>query len=157
MKSHVWRPLYVALGIVAMILVLRMFIVPDDFGAHERGYMYGWHSKGNEAVWQKVSVKYKGGDSCKECHKDNYEDIKNSPHTDISCENCHGPRLEHPKDPIGLNIDRSRQLCLRCHLKLPYKASDRGTMKGINPDTHHPQEQCVLCHYPHNPTREAKK
>jgi len=156
-KSHVWRPLFVALGIVALILMVRTVLVPSDFGIHEQGYMYGMHRKSNEAEWKSVKVKYQGSDACKECHERNYKDIKESPHMDISCENCHGPILGHPKDPVGLTIDRSRQLCLRCHLKLPYKASDRGGLKGINPDTHNPEAECILCHYPHNPTREVRK
>jgi len=150
-KSHVWRPLFVALGIIAFMLTLRMFLVPSDFGIFERGYMYGWHRKSNEAEWQKVSVKYKTSEPCKECHEKNYSDIKQSPHADISCENCHGPLLNHPDDPRGLPVDRSRQLCLRCHLKLPYKASDRGSLKGIDPDKHNVGAECVMCHVPHNP------
>ncbi len=151
MKSHVWRPFFVALGIVALILTVRMFLVPSDFGIYERGYMYGMHRKSNEAEWQAVKVKYKTAASCKECHEHNYSDIKASPHANISCENCHGPLLDHPKDPMGLSIDRSRQLCLRCHLILSYKASDRGSLKGINPDMHNPGAECVMCHVPHNP------
>jgi len=149
-KSHVWRPLFVALGIVALILILRVFLVPSDFGIHERGYMYGWYRKSNEAEWQKVTVKYKNSEACKECHEHNYNDIKESPHTNIGCENCHGP-MGNPEDPIGLKIDRSRQLCLRCHLRLPYAASDRGGLRGINPDTHNSGAECVMCHVPHNP------
>jgi hypothetical protein len=156
-KSHVWRPLFVALGIVACMLLLRLVLVPSDFGIHKNGYMYGFYRTGNVADWQAVKVKYMGQEACKDCHKRNYDDIKKSPHTNIDCENCHGPLLEHPKAPVKMPIDSSRSLCLRCHLKLPYKPSDRGSMKGINPDTHHPSEECVLCHYPHNPTREVKK
>lgn len=162
MKKHVWRPFFVALGLIALLLILRMFLVPDDFGVHERGYMYGWYRKGNEAEWLKVSVKYKTPEACRECHKHNYDDMKKSSHANISCENCHGPLADHPKDPIGLAVDRSRQLCLRCHLRLPYKSSDRGSLKGIDPDTHNPGAECVLCHVPHNPKpmnqkREVKK
>lgn len=162
MKSHVWRPFYVALAIIALMLIMRIFLVPSDFGVHERGYMYGWHRKSDEAEWLKVSVKYKTAEACKECHKHNYNDIKTSLHAAISCENCHGPLFDHPKDPMGLSIDRSRQLCLRCHLRLPYKASDRGSLKGINPDTHNPGAECVMCHVPHNPKpmnqkREVRK
>lgn len=160
--SHVWRPLFVALGVVVIILVLRVVLVPDDFGVHEQGYMYGWHRKGNEDDWKAVKVKYRTTVYCLECHNDKYEDIKGSPHAAIMCENCHGPALNHPDDPRTLTIDRSRQLCVRCHFKLPYAASGRGGIRGINPATHHPEVECVLCHYPHNPLRapvqkEAKR
>ncbi len=48
MKNHVFRPLFVVIGIVAIILAARLFLVPKDFGVQERGYMYGWHRKANE-------------------------------------------------------------------------------------------------------------
>ena len=153
MKNHVWRPLYIALTLVAIGLVVRYLLVPADFGVHERGYMYGWHRKSNEKEWQAVTVKYKTARSCIPCHRDKYEDIKDSPHSAISCENCHGANYDHPKTPVSLEINRSRGLCLRCHTKLPYKETLRGSMKGINPERHYPQAECVMCHYPHNPKR----
>ena len=157
MKNHIWRPLYLALFLVAVVLAARHFLVPADFGSHERGYMYGWHRKSNEAEWQAVTVKYRTAAVCIPCHRDKYDDIKDSHHGAISCENCHGPNLDHPKDPKRLPIDRSRGLCLRCHTKLAYPGSQRGSIKGINPLTHHPQVECMLCHYPHNPKRPNPK
>ena len=41
-KNHALRPLIVVLVIVGLILIARAIVVPSDFGAHERGYMYGW-------------------------------------------------------------------------------------------------------------------
>lgn len=157
MKNHVLRPLFVALAVVGTILITRMFIVPPDFGIYERGYMYGWHRKSNEAEWQKIPVKYKTSKGCAECHKDKYDDIKNSPHSRISCENCHGPAYDHPKEPLGLTIDRRRELCIRCHALLPYKTSPRGSIPGIDPLKHYPQAECIMCHYPHNPVKPNPK
>lgn len=139
--------------IVAGILLARTMFVPGDFGVHERGYMYGWHRKSNEAEWQKYPVKYKTAKVCAECHKDKVDDITDSPHGTISCENCHGPNYDHPVNPVGLKIDRSRDLCLRCHAYLPYKDSARGKIPGIDPEKHYPQALCIMCHYPHNPTK----
>jgi len=157
LKNHVLRPLFVALALVVVILLVRRVIVPADFGSYERGYMYGWHSKGNETEWKNVTVKYRTTSFCAECHKDKYNDIKGSAHGLIECENCHGPAYDHPKDPIGLTIDRSRSLCIRCHAILPYKSSDRGNIRGINPEKHYPSEECVLCHIPHNPKPTIQK
>ncbi|HEY3307302.1 MAG TPA: cytochrome C [Desulfuromonadaceae bacterium] len=151
MRSHVWRPLYLALFLLAVILLVRYAVVPEDFGIHERGYMYGWHRKSNEEVWKMVPVRYKTAAHCPECHPQQYNDLKNSPHRIISCENCHGPNYEHPKDPAGYNIDRTRKLCLRCHARLLYPNSDRVKITGINPVQHYSQAECVMCHIPHNP------
>jgi hypothetical protein len=156
-KNHVWRPLYIVLAVVALILLARLVIVPKDFGYYERGYMYSWHRKGNEAEWKAVKVKYRTNAYCKDCHRDKYDDLVKSPHAAIMCEDCHGAALDHPKDPPTLTIDQSRDLCVRCHFYLPYPGSGRSKIRGINPETHHPEAECILCHYPHNPTREAKR
>ena len=157
MKNHVWRPLFVVAAIVGAILLARTLMVPGDFGIHERGYMYGWHRKSNEAEWKAYRVKYKTAEVCAKCHRDKYNDITKSPHASISCENCHGPNYDHPKDPLGLKIDRSRALCIRCHAALPYKASPRTNIPGIDPEKHYPQAECVMCHYPHNPAKPDPK
>ena len=152
MKNHVLRPLFVALGVVVLILIARAVIVPADFGVGERGYMYGWHRTGNEADWKAVPIKYRGTVYCKECHEDKYRDIVDSPHGSIQCENCHGPATDHPEDPVKLPIDTTRALCLRCHTKLAYPSSARGGLRGIDPERHHPGQQCAACHDPHQPT-----
>lgn len=151
MKNHVLRPLVVVIVIVLLLLAVRAVLVPADFGTHERGYMYGWHRKSNEQEWKAVQVRYKTSAGCAQCHPDKQADLAASPHGNISCENCHGPALEHPKDPVGYTIDRSRALCIRCHAKLPYRDTLRGGISGIDPERHHIQAQCVMCHIPHNP------
>lgn len=153
MKNHVWRPLFLVAAIVAGILLTRTLLVPSDFGVYERGYMYGWHRKSNENEWKAVRVKYQTSRSCPECHQDKSDDIKASAHASISCENCHGPAYDHPNDPPGLNIDRSRELCIRCHAYLPYKNNPRNAIPGIDPAKHYPQAECIMCHYPHNPVK----
>lgn len=156
MKNHLWRPLLLAIVLILLGLGFRIMLVPDDFGAHERGYMYGWYRKGNEAQWRAVKVRYQGTEGCRKCHPDKYDDIIGSPHGRVGCENCHGPNLDHPTDPPTLTFDRRRELCLRCHAWLPYAASGRSRIKGIDPATHNPEAECVLCHYPHNPKREVQ-
>jgi hypothetical protein len=53
---HVLRPLYVVLALAGMILIARIFVVPEDFGIHEKGYMYGWYRKANEEEWKAFKV-----------------------------------------------------------------------------------------------------
>ena len=151
MKNHVVRALVVVVVIVGLVLAARSVLVPADFGIYERGYMYGWHRKSNEQEWKAVQVRYKTSAGCPQCHPGKMEDISNSPHRSISCENCHGPALDHPRDPRGYTIDRSRSLCIRCHAKLPYPNNPRGKINGIDPEKHYPQAECVMCHVPHNP------
>jgi hypothetical protein len=155
-KNHVWRPLFVVLAVILLILGARLVLVPKDFGVWERGYMYGWHRKGNEADWKAFKVKYKTSAYCKDCHAKEYDAIKTSVHANIMCENCHGPALNHPDDPPTLTIDQNRSLCARCHARLTYKASGRKNIRSIDIGSHHPEAECVLCHWPHNPKLGGK-
>jgi hypothetical protein len=154
MKNHVLRPLWVILGIVALTLIARKFIVPSDFGVGERGFMYSYHRISNEDEWKGFKVKYLTKEYCKECHEDKYESNMASKHKVIECENCHGPAVDHPDDPENLEIDTSRLLCIRCHAYLPYPSSFRSEMKGIDPLEHNPDEECSMCHDPHEPDIE---
>ena len=151
MKNHIWRPLFVVIAVVAMILVARHFYVPKDFGVGERGFMYGYHRMGNEAEWKDFKVKYQSKEYCEDCHSDKMQSINRSRHNAIECENCHGPAIGHPENPPKLSIDRSRNQCLRCHTRLAYPSSGREKIRGIDPDTHNTDQECADCHDPHNP------
>ena len=150
---HVFRPLLVVLALGAAILAARTLVVPKDFGIHERGYMYGWYRKASEEDWKKLQVKYQGRDYCKDCHTEPFRRLHSSPHGMIECENCHGPAIDHPSDPQKLSIDRSRELCLRCHSHLPYPTSKRAEIRGIDPDGHNVGLECVSCHDPHRASK----
>lgn len=150
--SHVFRPLFVVIGFVIAILIARLFIVPEDFGVWERGYMYGYFRKGNVEEWKAFTAKYRFDNKyCMACHAEKYDNLMQSAHAIISCENCHGPALEHPFNPTKLPIDKSRQQCLRCHTYLPYPASGRANIRGIDPAKHNPGIECFMCHNPHKP------
>lgn len=153
---HVLRPLCLVLAIVAIILIARTFLTPDDFGTHEQGYMYGWHRQSNVEEWKNFSVKYRGREFCVSCHAGQTQKLASAPHKDIECENCHGPAKSHPADPLKLNVDRSRELCLRCHTSLAYPTSQRLQIKGVNPDQHNPRLNCVLCHKPHEASKPGR-
>ncbi len=155
MKNHVLRPLYVVIGMIVLVLIIRVFVVPKSFGIHERGYMYGWYNKADENYWKEFKVKYRGKDYCKDCHSDKVESIDKTPHAIIQCENCHGPAIDHPENPAKLTIDKGRGQCLRCHSYLPYPTSDRANIRGIDPDNHNPGIECVTCHNPHKPSLEG--
>ena len=160
MKNHVWRPLLVVLGLVFAILAFRFFYVPNDFGSGKYGFMYSFHRFSNVEEWKSLEPKYRDTgrqnlhEYCMECHGDIVEIRTEDMHGMISCENCHGPALDHPEAPEKLLVDRSRDVCLRCHTFLPYATSDRKRIPGIDPQEHNPGMACVDCHNPHNPRLE---
>jgi len=153
---HVLRPLYLVGALIAIILIARTFLTPDDFGINERGYMYGWHRQSNVEEWKNFTVKYRGGEFCISCHAGQTQKLAASPHKEIACENCHEPARSHPADPPKLVLDRSRELCLRCHTTLAYPTSQRSRIKGISPDRHNPGLNCVLCHKPHEASKPGR-
>ena len=155
MKNHVLRPLWVAIVLITALLVVRHFMVPDDFGVNGNNFTYGFHRLGNIQDWKDFKVKYKGREYCAECHEENYSDSMSSPHKIIQCENCHGPAIDHPDNPEALAINTDRSLCLRCHSYLDYPNNNRGAIKGIDPDEHNPGTACVECHNPHKPNLEG--
>lgn len=154
MKNHVWRPLFVVLALVAGILLFRMVYVPADFGTHERGYTFGYHRLSNEQQWKDYPAKYRDSAYCNECHDDKVDSLSSSQHSMIPCENCHGAALDHPEDPETLALDRSRDLCIRCHAQLFMPSSGRHDIPGIDPADHNQGEECSECHNPHNPSLE---
>lgn len=155
-RNHVWRPLYVILGLVALLLLFRAFYVPDDFGVHGSSFMYNYYRLGSEQEWKDWPVKYRDNDVeyCAMCHEHEVEIRSEDLHGIIACQNCHGPALDHPESPEALSIDTSRDLCLRCHTALPYTTSERKRIPGIISSEHNPDDECVGCHDPHNPSLE---
>ena len=57
-KNHVLRPLWVAIGVAVLFLVVRPFIVPDDFGVHGKSFTYNYHRLSNIQEWKDFPVKY---------------------------------------------------------------------------------------------------
>jgi len=151
MKNHVLRPLWVAIAFVALILLARYFLVPGDFGVHGDSFTFNFHRASNVDEWKAFPVGYLGSDVCVECHGENVENLAASPHAIIQCENCHGPGKDHPEteNPATMVIDRSRDLCLRCHADLGYADTSRANLPAINSAAHYVESECVKCHNPH--------
>ena len=155
MKNHVLRPLWVAIGLVALILIVRPFLVPDDFGVHGRNFTYGFHRLSNIQDWKDFPVKYQGREYCLDCHEKNFNLISTSSHKNIQCENCHGPAVGHPDEHEDLAVDKSRELCIRCHASLEYPNSNRASLPHINNQRHKRKRPCSNCHNPHNPSEDV--
>ena len=153
MKRHVLHPLWVAIGLVALIFVAREFFVPDDFGVHGDSFTYNFHRLSNVDEWKQFPVKYQGYDSCSDsdCHRQNVRTLRRSPHRKLECENCHGPSGNHPEDVEFLPRNTDRGLCLRCHAHLEYPNAARSEIPSISTRMHYRRKECVECHVPHDP------
>lgn len=157
MKKHWLRPLWVAIVVVAAVLVGRVFMVPDDFGVHGESFTYHYYRASNVQEWKDFPVKYRGRERCERCHRENSEEVAASKHAAMQCENCHGPAAGHPRESKKLPIDASRDLCLRCHQYLDYPSSLRRELPGVNGERHGRQAECRKCHDPHHPDLEDRR
>ncbi|MDH3620435.1 MAG: nitrate reductase cytochrome c-type subunit [Gammaproteobacteria bacterium] len=157
MKRHVLHPLWVAIGVVGLILFARLLLVPDDFGVHGDSFTYNYHRLGNIEEWKNFPVKYQGTGTCLECHKDNARTHRRSPHKRVQCENCHGPAGNHPDDVEFLPLNKERAMCLRCHADLRYPESTaRSNLPAIVDRHHKRRRECVSCHDPHDPREDVE-
>jgi len=145
MPSQIKRLLVLGVIIVSLFLLLKFLMTPVSFGqfGHYRGLAL------DEIAAH--PVKYIGSKTCIKCH-DTIVTMKNEGyHSDIECENCHGPAYKHNKTPKKVKLFKpdSREFCAKCHsvnLARPEKAI---TQQKIN--KHHPGKKCITCHNPHEP------
>ena len=155
MKWHVFRPVGLVIAVVATILVSRIFLVPEDFGVHGDSFTYNFHRLSNVQEWKDFPVKYQGIDYCSKCHRRHARMLgRSTAHSEIICENCHGPGAGHPDEIESLPINTSRDHCLRCHALLDYPNNGRAAVPGIDDATHMKGKACVQCHNPHHPREE---
>ena len=74
MKRHVFHPLWVAIGLVGLIFVARIFLVPDDFGVHGDSFTYNFYRQGNVQEWKEFPVEFlplnRERSLCLRCHSD---------------------------------------------------------------------------------------
>jgi len=86
---------------------------------------------------------------CVSCHTESEVIWKNGAHGKaefVTCEACHGTiKSDHPKSPMP--IDRSPDLCIRCHSNSSFGVEDWNASK-------HNQlgMECATCHDPHSAT-----
>ena len=105
---------------------------------------------------------------CGRCHTTGYAEQGHQNNLDgvdgtwvfegIQCEKCHGPGSRHSDDPQGVRmvVDRTSQLCGKCHLR-----GERATIDAFDGFEEHNQQfsdlynsqhfalSCVTCHDPH--------
>jgi len=114
-------------------------------------YVFGFSpivTEESQSKWVEIELskkpKFSETGICKECHYNLYLGMKN--HSTVNCEACHGPGVEHTikrsKDTIEIN--RTRDACLKCHLDI----GGRNVIEVVN-ETHNPGILCVVCHNPH--------
>jgi hypothetical protein len=145
--THVARVAALFIGGFAVFLILRLALIPQDFGT------LGFYRAGALADVQAQPLVYAGEAPCLDCHVDVRDMRVGSRHARIKCEACHGPLARHATGdfevkPRALN---PRLLCLRCHTQ---SAGQPSTFPQIVPADHGGDGACTECHKPHRPKIE---
>ncbi|MBI4211643.1 MAG: cytochrome C [Deltaproteobacteria bacterium] len=157
--KHYWRAGFLLVGGLIGFIFVRHFLVPTSFG------QFGFYRGTNLAEQQAKSVVHGGKESCSTCHEDVAKNHAAGSHAVVQCENCHAALSKHiNKDGEFVElmpIDRSPQLCLRCHRSLPSRPTgfpQIETKEHLGLDE--PELQagaCLACHNSHRPSLEKKK
>jgi cytochrome c553 len=159
--NHLIRAGGLALLVIVGFTIVRFLALPESWG------IYGHYRADAVAEEMAYEPVYQGADSCKECHAKRYKKWDSGKHRVVNCENCHGPGKEPATKPKtkckkDITINRTNDLCIRCHLKLPARPHDF-------PDIPHPQIDvekhmkgkgkisCFKCHNPHHPDLKKKE
>jgi hypothetical protein len=130
---------------IGLFLLVRYLLVPESFG--EYGHYRGLSIQENA----EVTPHYAGKKACVECHDDMAAIIASDLHSDLSCEVCHGPGLDHANypDSVGIYKPFKREFCGACHGLNPARNAD--VVKQVDLKEHNIDNDCIDCHNPHKP------
>ncbi len=145
MPLHLKRLLLTGVVIVGLFLLLKHALTPASFGqfGHYRGNAMGEIAS--------LPAHFTGNQSCVQCH-DSIVNLKNEGyHSDLSCEGCHGAAYKHVENPKTEKLIKpaTREFCGKCHAFNPARPKKAVTQQNIK--DHHPEDNCVKCHNPHQP------
>lgn len=150
--KHAFRILILLVVAVLVILFGRAAFVPDSWGR------YGSYRADNVEQQRAKPVMHGNDASCKDCHAEQVATHEQGAHLRVRCEVCHAPIALHVVDDAkiaDMPIERSRELCLRCHQQLHARPKD---FPQIQPRQHvdehgstWSEEVCIECHQPHSP------
>lgn len=163
---HLIRAGILALLVIIIFTIVRSIALPPSWGK------YGHYRASAIDEEMAKPLVYQGHPTCKICHSQKkggypgYEEWSAGKHSGINCETCHGPGNKHiekssPKKET-IEINRKKELCLRCHLKLPARPGTTSSFPQPQIDLEkHIKEKgeisCLKCHNPHHPDLKQKE
>lgn len=149
--QHLLRVALVFVLVILGFLILRKYLTPESYGKLGR-----YRAAAVEELKAKP-IGYAGQQECQICHEEIFSEKTSSRHRTVGCETCHGALALHVEDPAqnaprkfeGENLNK---LCILCHAE---NISRPAAFPQINLTEHNPDENCNLCHNPHNPKIES--
>lgn len=142
--AHLIRAAAVLAAGLVLFVLLRTQLVPSGFG------QYGHYRAGALAENRPQEIQYAGRAACAACHDDVVQILKDSRHSTIGCESCHGAQARHAADPstASVALPDSQKLCSRCH---DLHSARPKKFPQVVAQEHSGGEACNSCHQPHTP------
>lgn len=162
---HLIRAGILALLVIIIFTVIRFITLPPSWGK------YG-HYRANAVAEEMAETSvYQGHQTCKICHNQKkgaylgYEDWSSGKHALVNCETCHGAGNKHieksSQKKETIEIDSSKELCLKCHLQLADRPGSTETFPQPQIDLEKHMGKgglsCLKCHNPHHPDLKLKE
>jgi protein-arginine kinase activator protein McsA len=142
--------------LVSGVVVARTLLRPVSWGE------FGSYRGANVEEQRNKEVQHYGAASCKNCHEKQWKLREDGEmHMKVSCEVCHGPLAPHATGPrkgvdgkkANMPINKSWELCAKCHRKMqgrpeafPQIVIDEKHTKGEKIEG----SVCKGCHDPHS-------
>lgn len=136
------------LVVVAVFVLTRSASLPaflQDYGFHQTGSGH----QGNVEEWMGQPLQYLESSYCAACHQASLSRWRESKHSSVGCETCHGPAKAHVEAQASPVVDASREFCALCHATLPSRPGDFPQVDLLEHGGGQPE--CVTCHDPHDP------
>lgn len=142
--EHLFRLGGLFLAGLVLFLVVRAWLVPENFGA------YGHYRPAAVDAVAALPIRHAGRAACGECHDDVVQRRSGGRHERIGCESCHGPAADHVSAPTEHHPIRPdpRAGCLECHRTLTGRPASQPQVDAAD---HAGDATCTECHDPHHP------
>lgn len=155
--NHIIRFVVILILVGIGFLLVRSFVVPDDFGIYG-SYTYGFHRGSSDQEQELRPLIFKGEKRCGICHEEQVRKIMSGAHQTVTCEACHGVFKAHNAATASvMETDATNAACMLCHQQLdarpegfPQIASLRRHM-GEQDEAFNEQMTCASCHIAHEP------
>ncbi len=161
--SHIYRLLLILAAALVLFLVVRQIVAPASWNYD----LSHWYRLDSLEDMKKKPMSFGGIESvnkrkrnasCTSCHKKVVKAVRKKKHRQLSCEVCHGPRVDHVKDGkkfAQAKVDKTTWTCLNCHRPLinrPQGFPQYTTETNQKHRTRKKGTPCLTCHEAHDPT-----
>lgn len=145
-QQAVFRVGIILATIIVVFGFLKWLAVPSTFG------QYGRYRGDSISEATSLPINFAGGNqACGKCHQKDLNYISQGEHGTMDCQSCHGPAVEHIKNPAAgyTKVKGTAEFCGACHQKIAGRSKQ--DIATVTLQIHSGGVECVKCHDPHQP------